>query len=157
MNNRLLRQSPISSKIEKQITVLCTSVEAEYRPMTITCCKITWLKQLLEELMIEHILPIILDCDDQAPFHIASDLVFMNEQNILRLTIIWFIRNFKLCILLNNLLIFLLRLLVQTSFIIYLASWVLWIYTFEGGVKKDYVKTIHYHLDYIKSNYIISF
>ena len=48
------------------------SVEAEYRVMAITSCKLKWLKSLLSYLEISHIKPIQLYCDSQSALHIAQ-------------------------------------------------------------------------------------
>ena len=71
-----LGQSPISWKTKKQTTVARSTAEAEYRSMASTCCEITWLKNLLNDLEVKHSQPIILFCDNQVAIHIASNPVF---------------------------------------------------------------------------------
>ena len=71
-----LGQSPISWKTKKQTTVARSTAEAEYRSMAITCCEITWLRNLLNDLQVRHSQPIMLFCDNQAAIHIVSNLVF---------------------------------------------------------------------------------
>jgi len=44
--------------------------------MATTCCEITWLKNILKDLKINHTQPVTLFCDNQAAMHIASKLVF---------------------------------------------------------------------------------
>ncbi|GKA56068.1 cysteine-rich receptor-like protein kinase 8 [Tanacetum coccineum] len=48
-----LGDSPISWKSKKQVVVSRSSIEAEYRAMALTCCKVTWLVSLLKELGIK--------------------------------------------------------------------------------------------------------
>jgi hypothetical protein len=68
--------APISWRTKKQTTVLRSSAEAEYRSMATTCCEITWLKNILKDLKINHTQSVTLFCDNQATMHIASKLVF---------------------------------------------------------------------------------
>jgi hypothetical protein len=72
----LLGGAPISWRTKKQTTVLRSSAEAEYCSMATTCCKITWLKNILKDLKINHTQPVTLFCDNQAAMHIASNPVF---------------------------------------------------------------------------------
>ena len=44
--------------------------------MATTCCEITWLKNILKDLQINHTQPVTLFCDNQAVMHIASNPVF---------------------------------------------------------------------------------
>nr|GEU57423.1 serine carboxypeptidase S28 family protein [Tanacetum cinerariifolium] len=53
-----------------------SSVEAEYRAMTLTYCKVTWLVALLKYLRLKDLGPVDLKCDNQAAIHIAANLVF---------------------------------------------------------------------------------
>jgi hypothetical protein len=43
--------------------------------MTTTCCEITWLKNILKELKINHTQPVTLFCDNQTAMHIVSNPV----------------------------------------------------------------------------------
>ena len=47
--------------------------------MVTTCCEVTWLKNVLRDLGIKHLQPVILFCDNQAALHIASNLVFHEQ------------------------------------------------------------------------------
>ncbi|KAL5731693.1 hypothetical protein ACHQM5_004397 [Ranunculus cassubicifolius] len=71
-----LGPSLISWRSKRQKTVSLSSAEAEYRAMTGTCCELTWLRQLLEDLGIMHHEPALLYCDNKAALHIAANPVF---------------------------------------------------------------------------------
>lgn len=49
-------------------------MEAEYRAMTGTCCELTWLR--LRDLLLLHLDPAILHCDNKAALHIVANLIF---------------------------------------------------------------------------------
>ncbi|XP_050378417.1 uncharacterized mitochondrial protein AtMg00810-like [Argentina anserina] len=81
-----LGYSLVSWKSKHQKTVSLSSTEAEYRPMTCTCCELTWLRCLLKDLgMLLHE-PTLLFCDNKAT--LQSILFFMIEQGKLRWTTI---------------------------------------------------------------------
>ncbi|KAM2907141.1 hypothetical protein COP2_046811 [Malus domestica] len=72
----LLGQAPVFWKTKKQTTVSRSSAEAEYRSMATTCCEVTWLKNILKDLGVDHMQPVALFYDNQAAIHIASNPVF---------------------------------------------------------------------------------
>ena len=53
-----------------------SSVEVEYRAMTSMACEITWLRQLLKDLKIEHPKSAMLFCDNQATLYIVTNPAF---------------------------------------------------------------------------------
>ena len=66
----------ISWKNKKQDIVARSSVELDYRVIVLATCDLIWLKRLLQELRFGNDEPMKLVCDNQAAFHIASNLVF---------------------------------------------------------------------------------
>lgn len=66
----------ISWKSKKQNLVTRSSVEAQYRAMTLVTCEIIEMKQLVKELRFEDTNQMTLICDTQVGLHIASNLVF---------------------------------------------------------------------------------
>ena len=67
----------ISWKSKKQDVVTGSSVEAEYRAMTLATCELIWLKHLLQELRFGKDEWMKLICDNHAALHISSNLVFL--------------------------------------------------------------------------------
>ena len=75
----LLRSSPISWKSKKQGTVSRSSSEAEYRAMAHVASEVTWIVRLLQELGINNLTPVTLNCDNQSAIHIAHNPVFQER------------------------------------------------------------------------------
>ncbi|XP_040374694.1 uncharacterized protein LOC112199378 [Rosa chinensis] len=71
-----LGNSLISWKSKKQSNVACSSAEAEYRAMAMTCRELTWLRYILQDFEIIQDKPASLYCDNQAALHIAANPVF---------------------------------------------------------------------------------
>ena len=60
----LLGSSPVCWKRKKQSIVTKSSIEAEYRVMSLTASEVTWLVRLLEEHEATSLTPITLYCDN---------------------------------------------------------------------------------------------
>ncbi|CAL8993745.1 unnamed protein product [Prunus brigantina] len=71
-----LGNSLISWRIKRQKTVSLSSAETEYRAMAGTCCEITWLRSLLQDLHLPSSEASCMYCDNQAALHIEANPVF---------------------------------------------------------------------------------
>lgn len=71
----LLGSSPISWKMKKQSVVARSTAEAEYRAMTLTCCEVTWLNSLLQDMGLNNLPFTIIKSDNQAALSIAANPV----------------------------------------------------------------------------------
>ncbi|CAL2245487.1 unnamed protein product [Prunus armeniaca] len=71
-----LGNSLISWRTKRQKTVSLSSAEAEYRAMAGTCCELSWLRSLLQDLQLSHPEAATLHCDNTAALHIAANPVF---------------------------------------------------------------------------------
>ncbi|GJV55258.1 ribonuclease H-like domain-containing protein [Tanacetum coccineum] len=62
---RYLKQSPGLGvqKSKKQATIFRSSTEAEYRCLESTTCEVLWIVNLLKDLGVEGMLPVLLYCD----------------------------------------------------------------------------------------------
>jgi len=69
----------ISWRSKKRDTIARSSVEAEYREMAIAACRITWLRQLLQQLKFGDTQATTLICDNQVALHIASNPIFHEQ------------------------------------------------------------------------------
>ncbi|CAL2237478.1 unnamed protein product [Prunus armeniaca] len=70
------KNSLVSWKSKKQVTVSRSSAETEYRSMATATCELTWLRYLLRDLRVPHSGLARLFCDNQAALHIAVNLVY---------------------------------------------------------------------------------
>ncbi|XP_074297484.1 secreted RxLR effector protein 161-like [Silene latifolia] len=68
--------SPISWKVKKQVTVVKSTAEAEYRAMGSVTSELLWLKSFLVSLGVFHTNPMLMFCDNQAALHISKNPVF---------------------------------------------------------------------------------
>lgn len=66
----------MSWKSKNQFIVSKSSAEVEYRALSQTASEVTWLERLLEELGVQHLKPVTLNCDNQSAIHIAKKPVF---------------------------------------------------------------------------------
>lgn len=69
-------ESLVSWKSKKQSTMSRSSVEAEYRSMTIMIAELVWLQGLIQELGAKVDLPMELHCDNKAAIQIASNPMY---------------------------------------------------------------------------------
>ena len=71
-----IRGNLISYKSKKQDVVARSSVEVEYRVMSLATCELIWLKHLLQELRFGNDEQMKLICGNQAALHISSNPIF---------------------------------------------------------------------------------
>ncbi|KAI5349570.1 hypothetical protein L3X38_002458 [Prunus dulcis] len=71
-----LGNSLISWRTKRQKTVSLSSAETEYRAMAGTCCELSWLRSLLQDLQLSHPEAATLHCDNTAALHLAASPVF---------------------------------------------------------------------------------
>lgn len=71
----MLGSSPISWKSKKQSVVARSSAEAEHKALAFTTCELLWLRQLLKNMGLQTIGPIVIHCDNQAAIYMVANLV----------------------------------------------------------------------------------
>ena len=71
-----LGDSLMTWKSKKQSTLSRSSAEAEYRSMASATCEIIWLTNLLGDMGVKNLLPVVLYCDNSSALQIASNPVF---------------------------------------------------------------------------------
>ena len=60
----------------KQLAVVLSSTEAEYRGAAIATCEVIWLKRLLKDLQVKVSAPTAIYCDNLSSIHLAKNPVF---------------------------------------------------------------------------------
>lgn len=63
-------------KKEKKKPVSRNSAKSKCRAMIVTCCEISWLLSLFQELELPHSQHVLLYCDNQVVINISTNLVF---------------------------------------------------------------------------------
>ncbi|PNY11391.1 retrovirus-related Pol polyprotein from transposon TNT 1-94 [Trifolium pratense] len=69
-------KSLISWRTKKQLTISCSSSEAEYRALVAATCELQWLMYLSKYLHVTLIKPPVLYCDNLSAIHIAANPIF---------------------------------------------------------------------------------
>ncbi|GKA40483.1 ribonuclease H-like domain-containing protein [Tanacetum coccineum] len=69
-----LGESLVTWKSKKQSTLSRSSVEAEYRSMDSATCEVIWLSNLLGDMGVKGLLPVVLYCDNSSALQIAANL-----------------------------------------------------------------------------------
>lgn len=126
----LLGASPISWRKKIQAVVSHSSVEAEYRAMVITTCKLVWLKSLQRDLAVFRPQQILLYCDNEVDLHITRNPIFYECTKHIKIDCHFVRERFLSLFLLmsppnSNWLTFSPKLLGSIYFTISLASWAL--------------------------------
>ena len=71
-----LGDSLVTWKSKKQPTLSRSSAEAEYRRMASATCEVIWLSNLLGDMGVKDLLPVVLYCDNSSALQIAENPVF---------------------------------------------------------------------------------
>ncbi|GJQ96310.1 ribonuclease H-like domain-containing protein [Tanacetum coccineum] len=71
-----LGDSLVTWKSKKQSTLSRSSAEAEYRSMTSSTCEVIWLSNLLGDIGVKNLLPLVMYCDNSFALQIAANPVF---------------------------------------------------------------------------------
>ncbi|GKD31481.1 ribonuclease H-like domain-containing protein, partial [Tanacetum coccineum] len=71
-----LGDSLVTYKSKKQSTLSKSSAKAEYRNMTSATCKVIWLSNLLGDMCVKNLLPVVMYCDNSFALQIAANHVF---------------------------------------------------------------------------------
>ncbi|GKD44024.1 ribonuclease H-like domain-containing protein [Tanacetum coccineum] len=70
----------VTWKSKKQSTLSRSSDEAEYRSIASATCEVIWLFNLLGDMGVKDLLPVVLDCDNSSALQIVANPVF-NEKS----------------------------------------------------------------------------
>lgn len=81
----LFGSSLISWNCKKQYTMSKSSAETEYKSMADTCCEVTWLLAVFEDFGIDCLTLVKLYCDNQSVLYIASNSVFHEHTNNIKI------------------------------------------------------------------------
>nr|GEX47064.1 ribonuclease H-like domain-containing protein [Tanacetum cinerariifolium] len=73
---RVLRYLKGSVETKKQSTLSRSSAEIEYRSMASTTCEVIWLSNLLGDMGVKDLLPVVMYCDNSLALQIAANLIF---------------------------------------------------------------------------------
>ncbi|GKB50819.1 putative RNA-directed DNA polymerase [Tanacetum coccineum] len=71
-----LGDSLVTWKSKKQSTLSKSSAEAEYRSMASATCEVIWLSNLLGDMGVKNLLPVVMYCDNSSALQIAANPVF---------------------------------------------------------------------------------
>lgn len=66
-------------KVKKQSVVSRSSAESEYRALASVTTEVMWTIKLLNELKVNHMLPVEIFCDNKAAIQIANNPVFHDK------------------------------------------------------------------------------
>nr|GEY03384.1 hypothetical protein [Tanacetum cinerariifolium] len=66
----------INKNGKKQSTLSRSSAEAEYRSMAFATCEVMWLSNLLGDMGVKNLLPVVMYCDNSSALQIAANPVF---------------------------------------------------------------------------------
>ena len=109
----MLGGSPVSWKTKKQKTVSHSSAEAEYRAIAAALRETKWFQRLLKELGIDQSAPTRFFCDSKAAIHIAANHVFHERTKHSKMTVIRFVMQSRIALLLLSIFTLMIRLKIS--------------------------------------------
>ncbi|GJS68950.1 putative reverse transcriptase domain-containing protein [Tanacetum coccineum] len=71
-----LGDSLVTWKSKKQSTLSRSSAKAEYRSMASATCEVIWLSNLLGDMGVKNLLPVVMYCDNSSALQIAANPIF---------------------------------------------------------------------------------
>ena len=71
-----IAENLVTWRSKKQVVVARSGVEAEYKVMAHTTCKLKWINNLLRELHVKFSEPLIMFCNNQAAAHIGKNPLY---------------------------------------------------------------------------------
>ncbi|GJU94638.1 histone deacetylase 5 [Tanacetum coccineum] len=93
-----LGQSLVSWMSKRQSTISRSSVEAGYRSMASTTCKLIWLENLLHNLGLKNLYPVDLFCDSSSAIQIAANPMFHEKTKHFELDVHLIIQKISACV-----------------------------------------------------------
>ncbi|GJS74467.1 ribonuclease H-like domain-containing protein [Tanacetum coccineum] len=117
-----LGDSLIIWKSKKQSTLSRSSTEAEYRCMASLTCEVIWLSNLLGDMGVKNLLPVVIYCDNSSALQIAANHVFHEKSkhfeidvHMVRKKLLVVLLKLRKFIPLSKLLLFLLKVLILSN------------------------------------------
>ncbi|GJU73809.1 ribonuclease H-like domain-containing protein [Tanacetum coccineum] len=87
-------------KTKKQSTLSRSYIEAEYRSMTSATCEVIWLSNLLGDMGVENLFPVVMYCDNNSALQIAANPMVHEKSKHFEIDVhlVWILSNIKCCV-----------------------------------------------------------